>query len=145
MHIKVNFLMFYWKIHNRNCLDWVKTSMVSVYFYMRFLALLIHGSPVGRKETLECKILPKGSFVLPICFFGVSFSPCAVLQYTQTLRVLHSDRVMIIIHLFEVKLRWWADNKILCENYNKLKHLMQLFLTHFNDKYPSFLYWGYFL
>lgn len=97
--------MFCCKIHNRNCLDWVKTSMAFVYFYMRFLALLIHGSPAGRKETLECKILPKGSFALPICVFGVSFSPCVVLQYTQTLRVLDTDRVMIIIHLFQVKLR----------------------------------------
>lgn len=104
--------------------------MVSVCCHMRFPAFLIHGSLIGRKKkTLEFKIIP----LIIFCFAHL---PLSCIMFTiHCSRTSHKNweaqiliQYRVIIHLFHMKSRWSVD-KTLCENYNELKHLMQLFIN----------------
>ena len=72
MNIKVSFLFSCFKVHKGNFLDRVKTSRVSVYFNMRFLAVLMFGFAFGRKIILKSKML-QISFALLVCLFELLF------------------------------------------------------------------------
>lgn len=97
---------------------------------MRFPALLIYGSLIGRRKTLEFKIIPLSIFCfahLPLwCTMFTIHCPWTSHRIWKP-HILIQYRV-IIIHLFHMKSRW-SDDKTLCENYSELKHLMQLFIN----------------
>lgn len=146
MPIKVNFLILYCKIHKENFLNWVKTSVVSVYFSMRFLILLICGSSTGRKTMLESEIFLLSFFCfayMPLwsVIFTIPFPWTSHRNWELQVFIQYG---LIKLWLLHLKIRWHTDNT-LCENYNKLYHLMHLSLTLSDVLKLCFLYWGWFL
>lgn len=107
MQIQVSFLISCCKIYRENFLDSVKTSEASVYFNMRFLALLIHGSSTGGRTILESKILP-------LCIVCFAYLPFWSLIFTihcpwasprnWEAQILVRNRIIIIFVSYEIKM-----------------------------------------
>lgn len=96
---------------------------------MRVPALLIYGSLIGRKKTLQFKIIPLSTFCfahLPL--WGIMFTIHCPWTSHRNWEPQILIQCRVLIHLFHTKSRW-SDDKTLCENYNEQEHLMQLFIN----------------